>query len=93
VDADYCGELPQARYCLVNRSGSRGSFDQTFCYNPNGARRALVKTRKLAAILAADVVGYSRFAWFRRGNFRVRLLSIDYSLLSSLLTQINAEAQ
>src|SRR6202023_1331314 len=32
------------------------------------ARRAVVETRKLVAILAADEVGYSRARWLRRGS-------------------------
>ena len=51
------------------------------CYCPNSARHAVVETRKLVAILAADVVGYSRLA----GSDEVRTLARLPALRSDLI--------
>src|SRR5271165_5062964 len=49
------------RFCRAGLAMTRLQA-ATLCYSARGARGKMTETRKLAAILAADVVGFSRLA-------------------------------
>ena len=59
------------------------------CYCPNSARHAVVETRKLVAILAADVVGYSRLAGSDEDRTLARLRALRSDLIDPTIAVYN----
>jgi adenylate cyclase len=55
------------------------------CYYPNGAEGAVVETRKLAAILVSDVVGYSRLAGSDEDRTLARLRALRSDLIDPII--------
>src|SRR5262249_20738743 len=59
------------------------------CYYPIGAEGAVVETRKLVAILAADVVGYSRLAGSDDDRTLARLRALRSDLIAPTIAVHN----
>src|SRR5262249_25629886 len=59
------------------------------CYYPNGAEGAVVETRMLVAIMAADVVGYSRLAGSDEDRTLARLRALRSDLIDPTIALHN----
>jgi adenylate cyclase len=61
----------------------------TFVPGPNGARSAVVETRKLVAVLVSDVVGYSRLAGGDEDRILARLRALRSDLIDPIIAVHN----